>query len=189
MTMFGAAWGLSLVGIGPLQKLVAIRLGDGCDVDGSGKTDLADLIEWCGTSQSELVQALNALASSGVTWRRLDDGRIQYQLPEASQPKRNASSVPDTSRSFIYVVRGRIGIKVGITKSVAQRLDNLRVATLDDSITLVWSVTVPTRSVRKVERRAHEILASKLLRNEWFAAEEAQAIAAVQAALKENGLQ
>jgi len=58
MTMFGLGWGLKLQGVSSLGKLVAIRLGDGCDQEANGASSIEQLSEWCGATRAEILEAM-----------------------------------------------------------------------------------------------------------------------------------
>jgi hypothetical protein len=183
MTMFGASWGLKLFSVTPVAKLVAIRLGDGCNVDATGKTDLADLIEWCCASREEVLDGLRLLAEKeGIEWSEAN-GTLGYALPPAARPPRHEPRVPVEGAYTIYIIRGRLGRKIGITKSLAQRVEGLRIAGLDDSVACEWSFDGPASFIRRAERLAHQKLAAKLIRNEWFDISTEEARAAVEAAI------
>lgn len=185
MTMFGASWGLGLLYVPPIAKLVAIRLGDGCDADAAGVAYFDDLQEWCCASQADIRHALEVLAVlQKVAWVEQPDGSITYELPAQARPLRRGETRRDPNGS-VYVMRGRLGLKIGITQSVQQRVEALKLATLDDAVELLWSANHRMSVIRKVERHAHAALAAKLIRNEWFAVTQEEAVAAVQAAFKE----
>lgn len=188
MTMFGGLWGLRLIGVSPLAKLVAIRLGDGCNIDASGSTDLSDLAEWCGAEVSGIRAALAELEAVGVAWCEIKDGALSYQLPDSARPEPRADAVKRDAPAWLYIIRGRLGLKIGITTSLEKRVENLRSVTLDDSVSLLWSERGWLSVIRRAERMAHDALAAKRIRNEWFSVslEEAQAtvVAALDAARK-----
>jgi hypothetical protein len=180
MTMFGLSWGLRLERLDPVSKLVAIRLGDGCDTYGRGNADIQDLIEWCCADRKEIFAALQVLAfKENVAWSANSDGGITYSLPPQARPMERERPAQDNSQSAIYIMRGRLGRKIGISKNVAVRLDGVRLATLDDGIALEWHIEERTPVIRKAERIAHIALAEHLVRNEWFSVSLEDAMKAV----------
>lgn len=188
MTIIGMSWGLRLSDLTPLAKLVAVRLGDGCSVDGTGSENLAGLAAWCCADQASVIEALTILQSGveGFSWQ-IDEsqGWLIYQLPDDARPQpRRAQENVFEAAGTLYIVRGRMGRKIGITRNMTNRLEGLRSATLDETITLEWSSSAPMSVVRRGERLAHELLAANLLRNEWFAVSLDQAKAAAHTALQ-----
>lgn len=185
MTMYGASWGLNLVGVTPLAKLVAVRLGDGCDVTGYGGTSLRALAEWCCAEVVEVRGALDLLASRAGVQFNVGDDLIEYYLPAEAQPTRRENLPGPEGTMTLYVMTGRAGVKVGITTEIHQRVAGIRLATLDDSIQAVWTDKAPASVIRKAERLAHLALSSKLYRNEWFTCTEQEAIEACRNAIAE----
>ena len=82
----------------------------------------------------------------------------------------------------IYVIGPPVGLqKVGIATDPRQRLATLQTACPFD-LFLHMAVAVPFEDAHTIERRAHRLLARSCIRNEWFEATPAEAIAAVQSA-------
>lgn len=190
MTIFGALWGHGLSAVTPLAKLVAIRLGDGCNTEAIGTTHMDDLVDWCCAPSTEITDALNLLATYHyVTWSATADGDLTYQLPAAAWPNRVRDRGSIERTGTIYIIRGRLGLKVGITKSLPRRLETLGVATLDDGLKVEWSIDLRMDIVRQAERRAHQKLAAKLVRNEWFDVSIEEAKTAVTTAIEEVRLE
>lgn len=184
MTIYGASWGMGLQVDNPLAKLLAIALGDCCDAEGGGCSKLIALAQWCGTSEKELLSALTILKmSEDVHWGQYGD-EIQYRLPTGALAKR-PSSTASPGLLTLYVISGRVGVKVGITGSLEQRVDGLRVSLIDDTVTAVWSAEDFAPLIRRAEMRAHSKLAANRIRYEWFNCTAEQAIAAAKAALEE----
>lgn len=186
MTMFGMSWGLRVTGVSPLAKLVAIRLGDGCDQDARGYAYVDTLMEWCcAANHIELFNALRELVQEyDVAWAEQSGGRLDYSLPYQARPDRTKREKIDPP-GWIYIMHGRIGRKIGITGNLTGRVAGLRLATLDDSIVLEWSATAAMSVIRRAERSAHGALADKLIRNEWFDVSADEARLAVEAAVNE----
>lgn len=183
MTMFGASWGLGLEGITPTAKLVAIRLGDGCDVEGKGRIEMARLAEFCCCGPEDVREALILLSDvADVFWGSVGNN-INYELPPSARPQIRRGSKAE-GKLTLYVMTGTAGVKVGITSQLGKRVAGLRVALLDDNITCVWSVDGAESVIRKAERTAHESLSAKLYRNEWFTCTEQEAIDACLAAIE-----
>ena len=86
------------------------------------------------------------------------------------------------SARSLYVIGGETGpLKIGISGDVAQRVATLQ---YDVSPTLRAHHQVrPTGDARLVERVAHQLLAAKRLRGEWFDVSIEEAIAAVEQAI------
>lgn len=186
--MSGVAWGLGLIGVTPIAKLVAIRIGDMSNTEGIGALASSELAEWCCCASSdEVFDALELLAKhSDVEWTVGSRGVVSYKLPDVARPALYKVQPRGTLPAQIYIFRGRLGLKIGITtKSLKARLDGMRAATLDDSISIEWSVEDRESVIRLSERLAHAKLAAKLIRNEWFDVSLEDAIAAVVAAIEE----
>ncbi len=84
---------------------------------------------------------------------------------------------------FVYVIGPPIGLqKVGIATDPKQRLATLQTACPFD-LFLHLAVAVPFGEAHVIERAAHRLLARSCVRNEWFEATAAEAIAAVQTAV------
>jgi hypothetical protein len=186
MTMFGHSWGLNLVGVTPVAKLIAIYIGDSCNQDAQGRASISDLASWCGVKPRLVLGALAVLERRcGVIWRLVDADAVEYQLPgDALPPKRDRNQQRHEGKLTLYVMTGRHGVKVGITTNLQERVYSLRNAMLDDTVTAKWSATAPTSIVRRAEMRAHASLKAKLIRNEWFTASVDEAIAAASEALR-----
>ncbi len=87
------------------------------------------------------------------------------------------------SHRFVYVIGPPIGLqKVGIATDPKQRLATLQTACPFD-LFLHLAAAVPFGEAHTIERRAHRALAKSCVRNEWFEATPAEAMAAVQAAM------
>ena len=87
---------------------------------------------------------------------------------------------PPPPHRYIYVVGPAVGLqKVGIATAPKQRLATLQTAVPFD-LHLYLAVAVPFHEAHAIERRAHRLLARSCVRNEWFEATPAKAIAAVQ---------
>lgn len=186
MTIFGLAWGYRVREVTPLAKLIAIRFGDCCDQDACGIAEWGDLQEWCCAGRNEIEDALRLLAlNENVIWSKKADGTIGFSLPVQARAAQSRNAVADTSISSIYVIRGRSGHKIGISGQLANRVEGIRAATVDDTIALKWSHQAATPIIRKAERLAHALLAGKLIRNEWFDVSAEEAISAVTAALNQ----
>ncbi len=187
MTMSGAVWGLDLIGITPVAKLVAFKLGDIGDGDGVGTIEVSRLAEWCCAPVEEVFVALVLLAERhGIEWASRPDASIEFTLPVAARQIVHKAAPRGMLPTTIYIFRGRVGIKIGITgQRVEARLKGVRLATLDDSISVEWSFEDRESIIRLSERLAHAKLAAKLIRNEWFDVSLEDAIAAVVAAIQE----
>lgn len=189
MTMNGMGWGLGLEGvISSVAKLVAIRLGDGCDQEGSGSTNIDALAAWCCADRATILKALRELEiEHDVHWGLYGD-TLNYRLPIDAQTPDRPQYGPDITPMELYVITSvRHGTKVGITRDIKARVAGLKTGLMDDSITAVWSLTGPAYLVRRAERNAHRRLVKHLIRNEWFSATTDIAIAAATAAYEEEG--
>lgn len=83
---------------------------------------------------------------------------------------------------FIYVIGPTAGLqKVGLATDPKTRLAALQTA-CPFHLMLHASVQVPSGEAHAVERRAHRLLKTAWVRNEWFQATPDEAVAAVQAA-------
>ena len=90
---------------------------------------------------------------------------------------------PPPPNRFVYVIGPPVGLqKVGIATDPKQRLATLQTACPFD-LFLHLAVAVPFGEAHAIERAAHRLLARSCVRNEWFEATTAQAIAAVQTAV------
>ena len=89
---------------------------------------------------------------------------------------------PPPPHRYVYVIGPSQGLqKVGIATDPKQRLATLQTAVPFD-LHLHLAVAVPFHEAHAIERRAHRLLARSCVRNEWFEATPAEAIAAVQSA-------
>jgi len=184
MTVFGVAWGHRQIDISPVAKLAAIYLGDASDHLGRGLVDLGSMAAWCCTDVEVLYGALKELSASADCQIFVDGRDVEFMLPHAAQPERRQRQAVE-STLVLYVMKGRIGTKVGITANLQQRLAGIRASTLDDTVEVIWSVERCAGAIRRAERRAHAILAQHLIRNEWFSINPETAIVAARHALTE----
>ena len=89
---------------------------------------------------------------------------------------------PSPPHRYVYVIGPNQGLqKVGIATDPKQRLATLQTAVPFD-LHLHLAAAVPFHEAHAIERRAHRLLARSCVRNEWFEATPAEAIAAVQSA-------
>ena len=89
---------------------------------------------------------------------------------------------PPPPNRYIYVVGPQVGLqKVGLATDPRSRLATLQTACPFD-LFLHIAVAVPFGDAHAIERGAHRLLARSCVRNEWFEATPAEAIAAVKSA-------
>jgi len=92
----------------------------------------------------------------------------------------------NTSLPFCYLVsiEGMDLCKVGSTGNIRSRLGGYQTG-LPFKIDLAYAVSAPNNGAHMViEKRAHCLLRERLVRGEWFACTDAEAIAAIRDATK-----
>lgn len=182
MAIVGASWGLNLTRVTPVAKLVAIWIGDAGDTDGYGMLGLNELAEFCCSTEADVLSAFRALAASDdVAWGKYGQ-TINYRLPAAARTRPRDKAEPQDGVLTLYVVTGHPGTKIGITKSINDRVETLKAAIVGD-VVLCWHQNGRASVIRRAERLAHEILSDHRVQGEWFSVSIDDAIAAAKVAL------
>lgn len=185
MEAFG--WALQLRGVSPLARLVALRLGDITPpYENGGSYSLGGLVEYTDAAPAEIWTALRELfEKAGVEWWQ-KNCEIGFLLPFDAR-KMEEPRPPNVSPCSIYVIAGKSLIKIGISRSVKLRMENLQ-GQAPEKLELVWSASGPRHVICRVEAAAHAELAAHRVLSEWFAVSPAEAVDVVKKKLREHGL-
>jgi hypothetical protein len=191
MSLRATRWAFMLTPKTAAAKLCAIWLSDNGADDGSGRVELDQIAGWCCLSVEATLAAFQELnRNQGVGWQ-LEDSSVLFQLPKAAWEEIINEVDPRTFlEASLYVMTGKHGVKIGVSRYVKARVVSLQMAMLDDTITLRWAYTTTEPRAFKAERLAHQLLADKRssrLSAEWFTVEVQEAIDAATTALKQVG--
>lgn len=186
----GLFWAGQLRNVTPVAKLIAIRVGDICsELSPTCVLTIDAICDWTNSEERVVQAAIGELSLKGVL--RFDENRPgSFEFHSLLLPwKKPAEEERDHRPAAIYVVSSPRFVKIGISRHWQNRLSGLRANCPEHDLEIVWLGKGPQYLIRKVERGAHEALATHHRISEWFSVPVEQAIAVVSAEMLKYGLQ
>jgi hypothetical protein len=190
MSFQGLSWASALVGISPLAKLVALRVGDVFPPFGDfSRCRCKTLLEWTSVPEADIRAAIVELVNK--TEMLFEDRGAEdwwFLLPIDNENDRPRPDKTDRSKLTIYVIsRGRF-VKIGVSFNALERMKNLQAGAPEQKFTFIWKAVGPAYLIRKVEKNAHQMLSAHLVGNEWFSVTADRAVQTVIVEMAKLGL-
>lgn len=191
MTLNSVVWANALTGISPTAKLIAIDLAGVSGAEEIGRRSIADLAEFACCAPNDVEGALIELNAMLKIER--DGERVSAAFPtlpdeeEESQRRQREKTYKERRRYHLYVISKGGRVKIGISRTLQQRLTALR-KSFPIEIEVLFTVSGPYRAIRRAEMDAHEALKHCALGGEYFDTSHERALEVAKAALRHHGV-